>query len=148
MMSSHVSRRGAPRQTVVGTALRLLIPFDAIALIFAGVVHFTGARIPLGVSAFIEPPILPAGIVETAAGLLFVWATYAIWRERASAWRVALAAHLFAIVGFVVGIFATQLGMTPFNATYHRVMLMVFAAGLILLLLPTGSASASGERPR
>jgi hypothetical protein len=136
-MSTTSARRVIPRHSVTGMTLRILIPFDAIALLFAGIVHLVGVRIPLGVAIFVEPTILPAGIVETAAGLIFVWATVALWRERASAWTAALVAHLFAIAGFLVGLFATRLGTTPFNALYHRVMLAVFVAGLILLLLPT-----------
>jgi hypothetical protein len=117
-------------------ALRSLIPFDTVALLFAGIVHLIGARIPLGVAAFIEPRILPAGIVEGAAGLLFALATYALWRERRWAWSAALTAHLFAIAGFLVGVWATRLGTTPFNSVYHYVMLVVFVVGLALLLAP------------
>ena len=123
---------------VVGAILRVLLVFDAAALLFAGIVHLVGARIPLGIGVFVEPPILPAGIVETAAGLLFVWASYATFAGRRVAWLVALVAHLFAIAGFLVGIAATLSGTTPFNNVYHRVMLAVFVAGLILLLTRPG----------
>ncbi len=135
-MQTTTDRQAIPRDSVIGAALRIVIPVDAVALLVAGVVHLTGATVPLGVGAFIEPPILPAGIVETAAGLLFALATYAVWRERVWAWRAALGAHLFAILGFVVGIAATRNGTTPFNHSFHWVMLTVFVVGLILLLLP------------
>jgi hypothetical protein len=117
--------------------------FDAVVLLFAGIVHLVGVRIPLGIGVFDEPPILPAGIVESLAGLLFAWATYVALTRVRSAWPAALTAHLFAIAGFVVGIVATLSGTTPFNNMYHRVMLAVFVVGLILLLTPPGHRALS-----
>jgi hypothetical protein len=126
------------RQTTLGTVIHILVVFDAVALLFAGIVHLVGAHIPLGAVVFDEPPILPAGIVESVAGLIFVWAAYTVFVARARAWTATLVAHLFAITGFLVGIYATRLGTTPFNALYHRVLLAVFVAGLLLVLLPAG----------
>lgn len=143
-MSASMSRRAIPQRSVAGVALRILIPFDTFALLFAGIVHLVGARIPLGVGVFVEPPILPAGIVESLAGLLFVWATVTLWWAAPSAWVAALVAHLFAIAGFLVGIFATANGTTPFNHAYHYVMLAVFIIGLLLLLsMRTGASGQS-----
>jgi hypothetical protein len=133
-------------RAAAAAAIRVLVVFDALALLFAGIVHLVGARIPLGGTSFVEPPILPAGIVESAAGLLFVVAAYAIFEARGWAWAMALAAHLFAIAGFVVGLVATRLGTTPFNYGYHRVMLAVFVAGLLLLLTPPARAALARGR--
>ncbi len=132
--------------TVAGAVLRALLPFDAVALLFAGIVHLVGARIPLGVAVFDEPPILPAGIVEGLAGLIFVLATYAVFARSTWAWSAALGAHLFAIAGFLLGIWATRTGTTPFNHTYHFVMLAVFVVGLVLLLTPGARAALDGHR--
>jgi hypothetical protein len=129
----------------VATTLRVLIVFDTIALLFAGIVHLVGATIPLGSAVFDEPPLLPAGIVETLAGLLFAWAAYSVFAARPSAWTAALVAHLFAIAGFLVGIYATRAGTTPFNQVYHYAMTAIFVVGLILVLLPAGRA-ALGRR--
>ena len=141
MIASQSSLRGA-----LAAMLRILIVFDTIALLFAGVVHLVGANIPLGFATFDEPPLLPAGIVESLAGLLFVWATYAVLTARPSAWMATLVAHLFAIAGFLVGIYATRLGTTPFNHDYHYVMLVVFVVGLVLVLLPAGQAALGRGR--
>lgn len=127
-----------PGRAAVASILRVLIVFDAVALLFAGIVHFTGASIALGVGVFDEPPLLPAGIVETLAGVLFVVAAYAIVARQSWAWAMTLAAHLFAIAGFIVGILSTLRGTTPFNYGYHRVMLVIFVVGLILVLIPAG----------
>lgn len=130
-----------PGRAILSIVIRSLAMFDAIALLFAGIVHLVGARIPLGSAVFTEPTILPAGIVEGLAGVIFVVALFAIFTGRTWAWGSALAAHLFAIAGFVVGLLATINGTTPFNFYYHRVMLAVFVVGLILLLLPAGRAA-------
>ena len=143
MIASQSSVRSA-----VATALRVLIIFDAVALLFAGIVHLVGANIPLGSATFDEPPLLPAGIVESLAGLLFAWAAYAVFSARPWAWTATLVAHLFAIAGFLVGIFATtRLGTTPFNHDYHYAMLMVFVVGLVLVLLPAGRAALGRGNP-
>lgn len=135
-MSATIQQRGALRRGAAGTLLRILIPFDTVALLFAGIIHLVGVSIPLGATAFVEPVILPAGVVETLAGLFFVWATATLWSGRGSAWMSALVAHLVAIAGFLLGIMATRNGTTPFNHVYHWVMLALFVIGLIALLLP------------
>jgi hypothetical protein len=135
-----------PRRSVAVAVLRVLIPFDAIALLFAGIVHLVGARIPLGAAVFDEPPIIPAGIVEGLAGLIFALATYAVFARRRWGWPIALAAHLFAIAGFLVGIWATRRGTTPFNHDYHYAMLAVFVVGLVLLLTPGARATLGGGK--
>jgi hypothetical protein len=141
MISTHRSQR-----TFAVVILDWLIPLDAVALLFAAIVHLVGARIPLGVAVFVEPPILPAGIVEGLAGLLFVLAAYAVFARQRWAWPAALAAHLFAIAGFLLGIWATRLGTTVFNRGYHYVMLVVFVVGLALLLTPGARTQLSGTQ--
>ncbi len=138
----------APRHGAAVTLFRVLILFDTVALLFAGIVHLVGARIPLGVAIFSEPPIIPAGIVEGAAGLIFALAAYAVLMRRTWTWSAALAAHLFAIAGFLVGLVATRSGTTPFNHVYHYVMLALFALGLLLLAPGTRTALGDTALPR
>jgi hypothetical protein len=137
----------ATRQPAVISIIRVLIVFDTIALLFGAALHVAGASIPLGLSTFNEPQIVPAAIVEGLAGLIFLVSCYAVFTNKAWAWTSAMVAHMFAILGFIVGILATLNGTSPFNAYYHRVMLAIFVVGLLLLL--TGSARAAlgrGER--
>ncbi len=122
-------------------ALYLLMVFDAIALLFAGIVHLMGASIPLGVAVFMEPPLIPAGVVETLVGVIFVVSLYAMFTAKGWAWGSALGTHIFAIAAFLFGLYATRGGTTLFNYDYHRTMLGVFVVGLILLLLPLGRAA-------
>ncbi len=136
----------APRRATVAIVIRVLVVFDAAALLFAGTVHLVGARIPLGAAAFKEPPIIPAGIVEGLAGVIFVVALYASLAGKTRVWGSTLAAHLFAIAGFLVGIWATRRGTNPFNHDYHIVMLAVFVLGLILLMTPGTRTALDGGK--
>lgn len=128
-------------------AVRILLIFDTVALLFAAALHVDGASIPLGSAVFHEPQIVPAAIVEGLAGVIFAVSAYSAVAGRDWAWISAICAHIFAILGFILGLIATSGGTSPFNFTYHRVMLAIFVAGLILLLLPVGGA-ALGRRPR
>lgn len=141
MDREDVARRG------VVAALRALTLFDTVALLFAGVVHLVGARIPLGVAVFVEPSIIPAGVVEGLAGLLFALAAYEVWARTGRAWASALAAHLFAVAGFTLGIVVTLSGTTTFNHDYHLAMMALFVLGLLLLATP-GARAALGGGPR
>jgi hypothetical protein len=136
----------AASRTIAAITVRALVIFDAAALLFAGIIHLVGARIPLGATVFVEPPVIPAGVVEGLAGVIFVVALYAILADKPWAWGMTIAAHLFAIAGFLIGLYATRLGTTPFNYAYHRVMLAVFVVGLILLLLPIGRDALAQSR--
>jgi len=131
-----MTERNTSWRPIAATIVRILMPLDTVALLFAASLHVAGARIPLGSAVFIEPQIVPAAIVEGLAGLIFLVGAYAMFAGRPWAWTAALGAHIFAIAGFLLGIVATLSGTSPFNAAYHRVMLAVFAAGVALLLLP------------
>ena len=125
----------------IGLLIRVLLVFDTIALLFASAIHINGASIPLGAAVFNEPQMVYAAIVEGLAGGIFAVASYAALAGRNWAWRSAIIAHVFTILGFLLGLYATRGGTSPFNYSYHRVMLVIFVAGLILLLLPVGRAA-------
>jgi len=138
---------GTPRRPVVAAVMSGLVVFDTVALLFAATLHVAGARIPLGSAIFEEPQIVPAAIVEGLAGVIFAVAAYAVFAGRYWAWPMTLFAHIFAILGFLLGIFATRNGTSPFNRVYHLVMLAIFILGLALLLTPiTRTALKSGNR--
>ena len=126
------------RRAAILTAIRVLMAFDTVALLFAAALHVNGARIPLGSAVFVEPQIVPAAIVEGLAGLIFAVSAYAAIALRPWAWWSAIVAHVFAILGFILGIVSTRNGTSPFNHVYHYVMLVIFVVGLIVLLLPIG----------
>lgn len=134
-------------RALVGLALRILVIFDTVALLFVGVVHLFGAQIPLGFTTFTEQPILYAGIVETICGVIFAVALFAMLTRQSWQWGMTLAAHIVGALGYILGLYSTRDGTTPFNYADHRVMLALFAVGLILLILPAGRAAlASGAQ--
>lgn len=142
----YMSATPTPSTSGVGAVIRVVMVFDAVALLFAAALHINGASIRLGSAVFDEPQIVPAAIVEGLAGLLFLVSAYAVLAGRTWAWTSAIVAHVFAILGFIVGLVATRNGTSPFNFTYHRVMLAIFVLGFILLLLPLGQAALGRGR--
>lgn len=146
MLETPVIETKPPRKTVLVMAIRVLTVFDTMALLFAAALHVGGARIPLGSVVFVEPQIVPAAIVEGLAGLIFAVTVYAVFTNQRWTWPMAIFAHGFAIAGFLLGILATLNGTSPFNATYHRVMLVVFVAGLALLLTPAARAALGRDK--
>jgi hypothetical protein len=138
---------GASRQSVVVAIIRVLMIFDTVALLFAAALHVAGARIPLGSAVFEEPQIVPAAIVEGLAGLIFLVGAYAVFAGKSWAWTSALSAHIFAVAGFLLGIVATRSGTSLFNTVYHWVMLVVFLAGIVLLVTrPAQAGLGRGAR--
>jgi hypothetical protein len=131
-----------PSRAAVVTTIGVLIVLEAATYILAALLH-VGVRIPLG---FTEPRIIPAAIAEGLIGIfLAVSAGFLFTRW---AWPVAVAAHIFALLGTLLGVFAMAAGPSPrteANTIYHYVMLGVISGVLLLLLTPPGRA-ALGRR--
>src|SRR6266567_5682851 len=102
------------------------------ALFFFGSVQHAG----VAVGRFHEPLIIPAAIVEALCGLCLLWGAIALFRSSRKRWRVALIANLVALGGVLLGIAALGAGAGPrtvSNDLYHRVMLALIGAGLLIL---------------
>jgi hypothetical protein len=113
-----------------------------VTFLLAALLH---VGIPLG---FSEPRILPAAIVEGLCGLLLAVSTCALVARTTWAWGGALAAHLVAVAGVLLGIIALALGAGPStsaNTIYHRVILGVLIVVLVGLSTPAAQA-ALGHR--
>lgn len=147
-LNTPLSEERTTRQPFTGTIFRALVVFDTIALLFAATLHVQGMRIPLGFTTFDEPQIVPAAIVEGAAGIIFAVSAAAIFTGRRWAWSWTLFAHIFAILGFLLGIFATRNGTSAFNHVYHFVLLGIFMLGLLVLLAPSAKAALGGGSSR
>ncbi len=91
------------RWTTVVTVINVLIVGEATTFLLATLLHL-GIPVPLG---FTQPQIIPAAIVEGLCGIFLAVSAYAIFTYKTWAWRVALAAHVFAVVGVLLGILAT-----------------------------------------
>ncbi len=122
----------------VVTVISVLMVAEAVTFLLAALLHL---GIPLG---FSEPRILPAAIVEGLCGLFLAVSTYAVVARAHLAWGVALAAHLVAVAGVVLGITALALGAGPSteaNTIYHRVILGILIVVLLLLATPAARAA-------
>jgi len=118
------------RRVGVATFFRVLVVCEAAVFLFASALH-TGA--------FFVPPLLAAMIVEGLCGIGFVVAAFALLTRQKWEQVAALVAHLFALVGVLVGI-TVLIGnsglRTPINITLHAIMIVLILIGLALLALP------------
>ncbi|HYU18289.1 MAG TPA: hypothetical protein VEQ11_06295 [Chloroflexota bacterium] len=137
------------RRATVATVVRVLLVFGSVTFLVAALLHM-GARIPLGFALLAEPRIVPATIVEGLAGVVLAVSAYAVFSRKTWAWPAALAAQAFALAGVLLGMWALAANRGPrteLNDVYHRVMLLVLLAGLVLLLTPMGRAALGrGDR--
>jgi hypothetical protein len=80
-------------------------------------------------------------IVEGVVAILLAVAATAVFTRRTWAWEAATVAHAVALAGVLWGMIAIAAGRgthTQLNDTFHRVMTVVLAVGLILLLTRRG----------
>jgi hypothetical protein len=127
----------------VATAIGVLIVLEAATFIVAALLH-VGVRIPLG---FTEPRIIPAAIAEGLIGIFLAASAGFLFTRWA--WPVAVAAHIFALLGTLLGVLAMAVGPGPrteANTIYHYVMLGVIIVVLLLLLTPLGRAALGKSR--
>jgi hypothetical protein len=122
------------RQTVI-----VLMLGNAALFVFGALQHAGVAIGPLS-----EPVIIPAGIVELLCAAALMWGAVAAWTASPKAWRAALVGNAVAIAGVAIGIVALDVGAGPRTASndlYHRIMLALAAASLVILLVPAGRAA-------
>jgi hypothetical protein len=137
MTSDAVTTQASMRRLpAIAVVVRVLVVLDIVALLFAADLHVQGVHIALGSMVFEEPQIVPAAVVEGLAAGLYAVAAYTIFSGGRGAWRMTLAAHVFAILVLLLGVFARRAGITPFTQVSQLVMLGIFVLGLTLLLTP------------
>jgi hypothetical protein len=114
------------------------------ALFFFGAVQHAG----IAVGSFHEPLIIPAAIVETLCGLCLLWGAGALFRNSKTGRRTALIMNFVALAGVLLGIAALAAGAGPRTASndlYHRIMLLLIGASLLILFL--GRSRLNQRRP-
>jgi hypothetical protein len=125
-----------------------------LAAVYAGtfllaVLLHLGVQIPLGFAVLDEPQRPFAVIVESLAGVVLAVGAFAVFARKAWAWAAVTWAHGLALAGVLWGMVAVAAGRGPhtqLNDTYHRVMVVLLGAGLILLLTPVGRRSLGRQR--
>ena len=138
----------AREPSIVRTAVALLATVYAATFVVAVLLH-VGVEIPLGFAVLDEPRRPFAVIVEGAAGTVLAVGAFAALARKAWAWAAATGAHAVALAGVLWGMVAVAAGRGPhtqLNDSYHRVMVVLLAATLILLLTPLGRNSLGQER--
>jgi hypothetical protein len=128
---------------VLTRTFRVLIVLETLAFLCFALLHL-GVRIPLGFAVLQEPQRPYAVIVEGVAAIVLALAATAVFTRRTWAWAAATTAHAVALAGVLWGMIAIAAGRGPhtqLNDTFHRVMAVVLAAGLILLLTRRGRAA-------
>ena len=127
------------RWTTIVMVIGVLMVLEAVTFLLAAMLHL-GIQFPLG---FSEPQIIPATIVEGLCGIFLAVGAYAVFARKTWAWQGAVAAHVFAVAGVLLGITALALGAGPSteaNTIYHRTILVVLVVVLALLLTPGARA--------
>jgi hypothetical protein len=134
---------------VLARAFGILIVLEALSFLCFALLHL-GVRIPVGF-AIIEEPRRPfALIVEGLAAVVLALAAFAVLTRQSWAWAGATGAHAVALAGVLWGMVAVAAGRGPhtlLNDTYHRVMVVVLGAGLILLLTRPGQTHLGFRKP-
>jgi hypothetical protein len=145
-----MTTRKARGPSIVRTAVALLATVYAATFVVAVLLHL-GADIPLGFAVLDEPRRPFAVIVEGVAGLVLAVGAFAVLAGTTRAWAAVTGAHAVALAGVLWGMVAVAAGRGPhtqLNDIYHRVMVVLLAATLILLLTPLGRSSLGRERNR
>jgi hypothetical protein len=134
---------------VLARAFAVLIVLEALSFVCFALLHL-GVRIPMAFAVIEEPRRPFAVIVEGLAALVLALAAFAVLTRRTRAWASATGAHAVALAGVLWGMVAIAAGRGPhtqLNDTYHRVMVVVLGAGLILLLTRPGRTLLDGHKP-
>jgi hypothetical protein len=133
---------------LVRTTVALLATMYAATFVVAVLLHLD-VEIPLGFAVLDEPRRAFAVIVEGLAGIVLAVAAFGVFARKTWAWATATGAHAVALAGVVWGMVAVAAGRGPhtqLNDAYHRLMVMLLGANLILLLTPLGQTSVGRER--
>jgi prepilin signal peptidase PulO-like enzyme (type II secretory pathway) len=126
----------AHRTPFVSAVFGLLVAAEAVTFLLFAAAHL-GRPLALGPLRLEEPNIPPATIVEVISGLALLGAAYSLLAGSFLRWRTALRAHVLALAGVLLGVGALALGLGPrtaANDAYHRGMLVLLVAGLVLSL--------------
>jgi hypothetical protein len=118
--------------------LAVVMISNAALFFFASLLH---AGIIVG--RLHEPQIIPATVVEAICGTFLARGALAVLHHWASERRVALIGNLVALGGVLLGMASLAAGKGPRTANndlYHRLMLILIAASVVILFLVRNKA--------
>jgi hypothetical protein len=118
----------------------MIIRLLRIVIVLEALTFFLGALLHSGVefSGLSEPKITPIAVIEILCGLFLSLSVYQIGWNKKNAWRTAVIAHIFSIVGVMTGILVLTSGrgpITEFNYFHHRILLAILVIMVVLLLM-------------
>jgi hypothetical protein len=100
-------------------------------LFFFGAIQHAGITI----GPFHEPRIVPATIVESVCGLALWWGALRVFQKQVLDNQIVFTSNFIALSGVVLGIATLAAGAGPRTASndlYHRLMLILIGASLLL----------------
>jgi hypothetical protein len=123
------------QRDTASAVMRVLMVCDAVIFFVAAAFH-QGVRLTAGPVVLALGHIPDATIAEGSIGIAYAVAAYALfallpWRRGA-----ALFAHVYALLGVLVGvsiIAASSSGYKALNLGYHAAMLVLILTGLVIL---------------
>lgn len=121
------------------TTLGLIMISNATLFLFGAFQH-----LGFSVGRFHEPKIVSASLVETICGLFLLSGSIALFSHFPTATKIALISNLVALGGVLLGIAALAAGRGPRTASndlYHRIMLLLIGASLLILFLGRSALS-------
>jgi hypothetical protein len=123
--------------------LAALLAFEAATLAVFAALHISGILRPgSGASNGYG-----AGVAEAIICVVLVLGLRAFVRSPARGRLIALAATVFAILGFIVGLTFTVRGGAPIDLIYHAAMFPVLIVTALMLARGAGSAALGRGRP-
>ena len=112
------------------------------ALFLCGALQHAG----IAIGRFHEPRIVPATIVESLCGLSLMWGVSAVFGHSHVEWRTAMISNLIPLGGVLLGMAALAAGRGPRTASndfYHRIMLALIGASLLILFFARSALNRS-----
>jgi hypothetical protein len=113
----------------VATGIAILMAFEASTLALMSVLHLTGI-LGGGTRPFRRTD---AGVAEAVICVALIGGAAALARDRAQGHRLAFAAIVFAILGFIVGLNFTIRAGDAIDIAYHATVLLLLIATLVVL---------------
>ena len=129
IQSGHEPDAPAERRTSRVGVLRLLLVFEASTFVAAAVIHFGALLEGYGHRE--------AGTAETVTAAVLLAGQALTWAPSPWPRRAAIGGQAFAILGVLVGLFTTAVGVGPRTApdiAYHLGILAVLVMGLAIAL--------------